>query len=929
MLTCAGVSVPRSRQDDAPGARGVPVHAAREAPAPGFQCGGDEAGRGPADCRVTSKQEAQRTQPAAVSAPIRRQPDIPSLSVSAVWATSPKNISQGPSSCGGLQAPALSKGKLQRPAPHRTTKIASASGPGSLFRSVSQGRMPDTSAGCERETGSTRKIQGGRASDCSNGSPVAGARAPVGGLDGTSLHRGTQAQQCACRQLGDKFRGGSGKASGRKARLHARERHGGPLSNRFLDQQPEEASEDVFKTWIAESERHDQLKNTGTDLPPRHLDHPFLTSLRSHPDNPLRFIEKQALASFSSFSPSLCSRLTSAAASGRKTPRLADSTTSSTTDAAVTALFNQVPKQTARHPVVTRTPRSQPLSGLSSAEDFVQMRTEFAVSRVLSALASRKSKKKRPASGPSTQRSRRSRLPQCSSASGERSERMGETSSSLESKEIRSPTQRDPSPAKKAIQPIFSPQRRRLTSRRLTGARGSVLDIPECPAQVEYSKPLFAFSDEKLNMPLEDFDDPDTYPDLSPRSWIQICAHRRKRRQSENQAGDSAGPPACQEPGSSVQPEEECTRSQSKQNLSSTRLSDEVSPSSQVSAKSPEEVNVDPSASRADKQKESCPEESPCENIPAQDGGDMDCWAGGDPSADSPEDAHVLHFLDGSWQMAPCWVLGYMESEKRYRVRLKGNGKEKDVRRLALQFVEEDPKKCQGRAEGCRKRRDRMRLRQGLINLIHRLPDSDFYPFSAPSRQKVLKRLLLPKGRGRLVKPDPHVVQQLLKELEDLYLFSMKYAAVRHKTITLNGTPHAFLSLDTLHSKFGSLFLPLLPPRVKTGGYDVPAKEMQPISRTVALLKRSPLFAREDIARVSQTHRVKTLHPLSISVSTESQPSYPAAVCHNRLPQLPLGACLHASCSTFLPGCRKRKKFILRAAKQTLLLLGTLLRPRG
>lgn len=862
MVSCVGVSAPRSRtrQDEAAGlaTRAEPFQGASEAQASGPQCDKDEGQREPAECRA-GKPDVQLSQPSAVPSPARKQQDIPSLSVSSVWATSPKNICKAPSSRGARQEPAFGKGKLLRLPPRRTAKMAAASGPGSLFRSVSQGRMPDTSTteAQRREYGSARKPPASRAADCSDTSPANATSSPISGVDGASLHRGTQAQRCACGQLDAKSRGASGKASGRKARLTARERHGGSLGNRHLDNQPEEASEDVFRTWIAESERQDQLKNTGTDLPPRHLNHPFLASLRSHPDNPLRFIEKQALASFSSFSPSLCSRVTSAAASGRRTPRILDTSTSSTTDAAVAALFNQVPKPTASP--LTKTPRAPPLSG-NSAEDFLQLRTEFAVSRVLSALASRKRKKKRPASGPSTQLSRRSRLPPCRSANGERPRH--EARSAQEHRGKKSPTQ-DGTPTK-SVQPLLSPQRTRLTSRRLTGARRTVLGgygIPECPGQIEYSKPLFGFSEEKLNLPLEDFDDPDTYLDLSPHSWIRLCANRRPRGQSEKPGCASAGPPTP-EPNPTQEAQEPGLTPQSEQNLPNALPADQSSPIRRKLAKSPEQVKAEPSVgdrdSRTDKGGSGSLEEPCGYDAPTENGEDPDCWPAGDPSADSPEDARVLHFYNGSWQMVPCWVLGYIESEKRYRVRLKGEGTEKLVRRLALQFVEEDPSKCQGRAEGCRRRRERMRLRQGLINLIHRLPDKDFHPLSAPSRQKLLKRLLFSKGRGRLIKPDPAVVQQLVKELEDLYLFAMKYATVRHKTITLNGTPHAFLSPDTLQSKFGSLFLPLLPRPVKAGGY-VPTEETEPVWRTVALLKRSPLFAREEIARVSRAHAEATL----------------------------------------------------------------------
>ncbi|KEP67028.1 UNVERIFIED_CONTAM: dynein heavy chain, n-terminal region 2 protein [Hammondia hammondi] len=204
------------------------------------------------------------------------------------------------------------------------------------------------------------------------------------------------------------------------------------------------------------------------------------------------------------------------------------------------------------------------------------------------------------------------------------------------------------------------------------------------------------------------------------------------------------------------------------------------------------------------------------------------------------KDADVLHFLDGDWRMTPCWVTDYLKDEKKFKVRLKVDGTEKTVHRLSIRFVGEDPVKCQERAERCRRRRDQMRLRQALINLIHGLQDCEFPRLGTHAKQRLLKRILL-KGRGCLRKLDHGSVRDLFREMEDLHMFAMKFAAVRHKTLTLNGTPYAFLTPDKLQSKFGSLFVPLLPSAMKEKGCESVAG-MQTLSRTRALLRRSPHF---------------------------------------------------------------------------------------
>ncbi|CBZ53630.1 hypothetical protein NCLIV_034170 [Neospora caninum Liverpool] len=365
-----------------------------------------------------------------------------------------------------------------------------------------------------------------------------------------------------------------------------------------------------------------------------------------------------------------------------------------------------------------------------------------------------------------------------------------------------------------------------------------------CPAaETEYNTPLFAFVEGQLSLSLEDFDDPDVYADPSPEEWVRRCASRRRKealsrqRASDSNEGvtHSCAAATLSRDGSANQPDNRHWLNTGVPEPASRRRSEGSSGTAADSNHAPQENTHRNSPKGAVGQ---------LGGVPLKDEHAMN--AGSEPLQfveQCSEDADVLHFLDGDWRMTPCWVLDYLKAEKKFRVRLKINGTEKTVHRLSLRFGSEDPVRCQERADRCRRRRDQMRLRQSLINLIHGLQDCEFPPLGMQAKQRVLKRLLL-KGRGRLRKFDHGSAGGLFNELEDLHMFAMKFSAVRHKTFTLNGTPYAFLTPDKLHSRFGSLFVPLLPPLMKETGCERVAG-MTSLSRTKALLKRSPHFKKE------------------------------------------------------------------------------------
>ncbi|KFG64035.1 dynein heavy chain, n-terminal region 2 protein, partial [Toxoplasma gondii RUB] len=373
--------------------------------------------------------------------------------------------------------------------------------------------------------------------------------------------------------------------------------------------------------------------------------------------------------------------------------------------------------------------------------------------------------------------------------------------------------------------------------------RASSTNHSECPsaAAIEYNKPLFLFLDGPLKLSLEDFDDPDLYADPSPQEWVRRCASRRNKEalcRLGHSASNEASAHSCisathsrrgsvngklddNNDGRNTSGDDRAPRSGSEGG--SDTLSVRNGAPHETDENLPKRVvGLSDSVSIMERHTS----DAVCEHLQI----DERC----------SKDADVLHFLDGDWRMTPCWVTDYFKDEKKFKVRLKVDGTEKTVHRLAIRFVGEDPVKCQERAERCRRRRDQMRLRQSLINLIHGLQDCEFPPLGTHAKQRLLKRILL-KGRGCLRKLDHGYVRDLFREMEDLHMFAMKFAAVRHKTLTLNGTPYAFLTPEKLQSRFGSLFVPLLPSAMKEKGCE-PVSGMQTLSRTRALLRRSPHF---------------------------------------------------------------------------------------
>ncbi|PFH38385.1 dynein heavy chain protein [Besnoitia besnoiti] len=656
----------------------------------------------------------------------------------------------------------------------------------------------------------------------------------------------------------------SGRSVSAAGRRHRRPGCGSRIpSGDGLEHHPKAACEDVFRTWIAEGERRDQLKPAGTDLPPRHVNHPFLVGFSSRSGNALRLIEKRVLSSFSSTSPSVGSRLSSAVsvknhsglagATKLDTPSLeqleetlwgcpshgsARPQTRQSTDGKPTQSCSREPAAAAP------SDQTSGLKGANSTEFFRRpllnnaRSTRRPLSEVVFSCTARRpllsagfdgssAPLRSPANASETpKREWARRMPLSSEWSPVAQQKRAKTSQGRAS----------------AGQPIASAAENRAP----TGAAHPPSSCaPALSRETRYNEPLFAFKDDRIKLSLEEFDDPDAYDDLAPEEWVRLCAARRRMygRSQKCTSGCSTTetPPALDSVSQAQSACDDLTHEEKPSPRTSNlerALPRQPEDSSPAAEHSHGEIDGRPHADASRKHTSDVSTVVVAEEAdPKNHTIDGDC----------PEDATVLHFLGGDWVMTPCWVLSYLKGEKRFRVRLKVDGKEKCVRRLSLQFVGEVAAECQERSDRCRRRRHQMHLRQALINLIHSLHDDDFQPLGIQAKKRMLKRLLL-KGRGHLRKLDSRYIRNLFDEFQDLHQFALKFAAIRHRTFTLNGTPYAFLSPDKLNSRFGRLFLPLLPPLMKEKGCESIAG-MQPLSRTRALLKRSPHFMRQEVAK--------------------------------------------------------------------------------
>eukprot|EP00439_Symbiodinium_sp_Y106_P066560 s1229_g10.t2 len=180
------------------------------------------------------------------------------------------------------------------------------------------------------------------------------------------------------------------------------------------------------------------------------------------------------------------------------------------------------------------------------------------------------------------------------------------------------------------------------------------------------------------------------------------------------------------------------------------------------------------------------------------------------PTAGKPQ-AAVLHYAAQEWRMLPCWVLGYEAASSRYIVELE-DGSRKQVKRLALRFNEEDAQNFALRVETCRAKKAHCELQQAFIRFIESQPDELVSSMLRDQKERFIRQGL----HGSHLEDAGSFVSQirdLIREIEENYVLSMKFAKVKNDLILEMGTPYACVRDDTPFAPLLTSFLPTEPPQ--------------------------------------------------------------------------------------------------------------------
>ena len=180
------------------------------------------------------------------------------------------------------------------------------------------------------------------------------------------------------------------------------------------------------------------------------------------------------------------------------------------------------------------------------------------------------------------------------------------------------------------------------------------------------------------------------------------------------------------------------------------------------------------------------------------------------PTAGKPQ-AAVLHYVAQEWRMLPCWVMGYEAATSRYVVELE-DGSRKQVKRLALRFNGEDAQNFALRVETCRAKKAHCELQQAFIRFIESQPDELVSPMLRHQKESFIRQGLHGSHLDDAGSFVGHI-RDLIREIEENYVLSMKFAKVKNDLIMEMGTPYACVRDDTPFAPLLMNFLPTEPPQ--------------------------------------------------------------------------------------------------------------------
>lgn len=169
--------------------------------------------------------------------------------------------------------------------------------------------------------------------------------------------------------------------------------------------------------------------------------------------------------------------------------------------------------------------------------------------------------------------------------------------------------------------------------------------------------------------------------------------------------------------------------------------------------------------------------------------------------------ACVLHYISREWSMLPCWVLSYDFSTKRYLVELE-DANRKHVKRLALRFNAEDAANFARRVETCRAKKAHCELQQAFINYIESQDDALVSPMLREHKERFIRQCLHKRANVEEACNYIGTIRELILEIMQGYVLSMKFAKVKGDLIEGNGTPLATVCEDSPFAPLLASFLP-------------------------------------------------------------------------------------------------------------------------
>lgn len=171
---------------------------------------------------------------------------------------------------------------------------------------------------------------------------------------------------------------------------------------------------------------------------------------------------------------------------------------------------------------------------------------------------------------------------------------------------------------------------------------------------------------------------------------------------------------------------------------------------------------------------------------------------------------NVVHFKSGAYTMMPCWVHDFDSKKLKYHVELE-DGTHKQVKRLTLRFNAEDPETFTRRVEMCNSRKAHCELQESFIAYIDHQADALVTPMSGPQKERFTNECLDCAREEKdieLANSLVPIIRELILEVEQNYIQSMKFFLVKVEMMPGVGTPNASVQQDSPFALLLANFLP-------------------------------------------------------------------------------------------------------------------------